>query len=245
MTSSVSGNEKGLVEGLVGCIRRNTCVPVPRVTSLDELNSQLKTKCDKYVQHHIRGKETDVHTMLIADKAALYDLPDHRFDPAKRTFSRVDRFSTIRFDTNNYSVPTIYCGKEMTIKALPEQVQIFSEGAIVAEHQRCFTHQQSIYKLEHYLPILERKGRAIFYANPVKDNVPAYFLDWLRRQELTPKQLTELLWRCQNEGCEAVMLGNAAPQSQPDPIIEDTILVQAVDLHLYDNLLCAKVGVTA
>lgn len=29
-----SGNEKGLVEGLVGYIRRNVCVPVPRVDSI-------------------------------------------------------------------------------------------------------------------------------------------------------------------------------------------------------------------
>lgn len=33
-----SGNEKGLVEGLVGYIRRNVCVPVPKVKSLEELN---------------------------------------------------------------------------------------------------------------------------------------------------------------------------------------------------------------
>ena len=39
-----SGNEKGLVEGLVGYIRRNTCVPVPRVNSMDELNAMLEAK---------------------------------------------------------------------------------------------------------------------------------------------------------------------------------------------------------
>ena len=37
-----SGNEKGLVEGLVGYIRRNVCVPVPRVDSMEELNVALE-----------------------------------------------------------------------------------------------------------------------------------------------------------------------------------------------------------
>lgn len=34
-----SGNEKGLVEGLVGYSRRNTCVPVPKVDSMEDLNA--------------------------------------------------------------------------------------------------------------------------------------------------------------------------------------------------------------
>ena len=36
-----SGNEKGLVENLVGYIRRNVCVPLPRVKNLEELNGKL------------------------------------------------------------------------------------------------------------------------------------------------------------------------------------------------------------
>lgn len=36
-----SGNEKGLVENLVGYVRRNAMVPMPRVESLDELNDLL------------------------------------------------------------------------------------------------------------------------------------------------------------------------------------------------------------
>jgi hypothetical protein len=35
------GNDKGKVEGLVGGIRRNLLVPVPRATSLDALNDAL------------------------------------------------------------------------------------------------------------------------------------------------------------------------------------------------------------
>ena len=38
-----SGNEKGLVENLVGYARKNFMVPVPRVKSIDELNNNLLT----------------------------------------------------------------------------------------------------------------------------------------------------------------------------------------------------------
>lgn len=36
-----SGNEKGLVENLVGFIRGNVCVPLPKVKDLEDLNGKL------------------------------------------------------------------------------------------------------------------------------------------------------------------------------------------------------------
>lgn len=232
-----SGNEKGLVEGLVGYIRRNTCVPVPHVSSMAELNERLLDKCVQYLNHHIRGKEAPVGKLLSAEKAALYPLPSYRFDPAKRAFARVDRFSTIRFDTNNYSVPIAYCGKELTVKALPETIQIFSNGAKIAEHSRCFGRGKNIYDLNHYLPLLAQKGRAIYCAKPVCDTVPASFLAWLKQQDLTPKQLTGYLERYLSEGCQAVM--HTLPPNQP---LHDMVQVQAVDLRIYDGLLAGKAG---
>lgn len=41
-----SGNEKGLVEGLVGYIRRNVCVPVPKAESVEDLNRMLQEMCE-------------------------------------------------------------------------------------------------------------------------------------------------------------------------------------------------------
>ena len=113
------GNEKGLVEGLVGYSRRNTCVPVPRVDSMEELNALFQEKCRKYLSHQIRGKEANVGFMLAQEKEYLYPLPKYPFDPCKRSTGRVDRFCTIRFDSNNYSVPCEMCGREVSVKASP------------------------------------------------------------------------------------------------------------------------------
>lgn len=63
-----SGNEKGLVEGLVGYIRRNVCVPVPRAETMEDLNRMLQEKCRKYLSHQIRGKEANVGAMLAQEK---------------------------------------------------------------------------------------------------------------------------------------------------------------------------------
>lgn len=235
-----SGNEKGLVEGLVGYIRRNVCVPVPKVKSLEELNRMLQEKCLSYLSHQIRGKEATVGEMLTREREKLYPLPGYPFDACKRVTGRVDRFCTVRFDTNNYSVPAAYCGREVAVKAGPETVSIYFEGQCIAQHHRCLDRQQNIYKLEHYLHLLEKKGRAIFYARPVQEALPAYFLNWLQKQALSPKELVEILSRCREEDCKSIMT-EASCHGAPVQI-EDTVVVQAVDLHAYDAFLCGKAG---
>lgn len=235
-----SGNEKGLVEGLVGYIRRNVCVPIPKAGDMAGLNQRLREKCEKYLQHQIRGKSAPVGKMLDTERCALQPLPGYVFDPAKRTTGRVDRFCTVRFDTNNYSVPCAYCGKEVAVKAGPETVDIFYNGQEIASHRRCFGRKQNAYDLKHYLPLLEKKGRAIFYAKPVQDNLPSYFLDWLAAQKLSPKELTELLYLCLEKGCDTVMMESSSHTAPAQ--IEDTVFVRAVDLQAYDTFLDRKAG---
>lgn len=238
-----SGNEKGLVENLVGLCRRNFCVPVPRAESMDALNVMLVKGCERYLGHHIRGKEADVSTMFNLDREALYPLPAYRLDTAKRAETKVSAFSTVRCDTNSYSVPVQFCGKTVSIKALPERIEIFSEGQTIAVHQRCFGRQQSVYQLEHYLPLLERKSRAVFQARPVLDNVPVDFLNWLKRQDLSPKELVSLLKLSLEVGCDAVMNGFVTPV--PSPEINDVVRVDEVNLTAYDALCGAGKGVSA
>ena len=178
--------------------------------------------------------------MLAEEKAQLYPLPGYPFDPCKRTTGRVDRFCTIRFDTNNYSVSVSYCGREVSVKASPELVSIYYGGQCIAKHHRCHERKQYIYSLEHYLPILEKKGRAVFYAKPVQETLPEYFTQWLQRQNLSPKEIVEILYRCKDEEFETIMT-EAPCHTTPVPI-EDSVVVQAVDLQIYDAFLRGKAG---
>lgn len=233
-----AGNEKGLVEGLVGYIRRNVCVPIPRVTSISELNEQFLQKCRSYGNHRIRGKEGTVAQMLVEEQKHLIPLPGYRYDPAKRTHARVSNFCTIRYDSNDYSVPAKYCGREVTVKAGAEKITVFYEGNAIAEHIRCYERKKSIYELAHYLPILERKGRAIFFAKPVKENVSEEFLAWLKKQALEPKALCRCLRQYLDYGAEAVMSGDIS--SAETPVISDTVSVNNTDLSAYDRLSHAR-----
>lgn len=234
-----SGNEKGLVEGLVGYIRRNVCVPVPKVDDMAELNEKLLENCKRYLQHRIRSKPAPVGNLLAEERDYLYPLPAYAYDPSTESQSQVSRNSTVRFDNNNYSVPVDYCGKAVTVKAAPETVRILYCGKVIAEHSRCYEREKNIYSMEHYLPLLERKPRAIPYAKPVQDHVSEEFISWLSKQDLTPRQLVQLLHRCSEAGCEAVMSGIITKQETD---IKDPVIVQKVDLSPYDTLCSRKSG---
>lgn len=51
------GNDKGNVEGLVGDVRRNFLVPLPRVNSYAELNERLLAQCQQRRQRRLRGHQ--------------------------------------------------------------------------------------------------------------------------------------------------------------------------------------------
>ncbi len=229
-----SGNEKGLVENLVGYIRRNVCVPLPKVDDLDALNAKLLEQCTKYLAHHVDGKPANVGVMLEEDRQYLQKLPRYTIDTSKRFYPTVSRYGTVTVETNQYSVPCQYFGKATAVKAYPNHIEIWIGNVMVASHRRLYGRKQESLELTHYLPILAQKGRAIRYARPVQKSVPAEFLTWLDAQDLKAKQMVTLLEQCVEHGYAAVMSGNIT--CEPVPEVNDPVTVESVDLTPYDGL---------
>lgn len=232
-----SGNEKGLVENLVGYIRRNVCVPLPKVKNLEELNGKLLEKCVHYLEHKIESRPAPVGVMLEEDRQYLQTLPHYTPDVSKRAYPTVSRYSTVLFETNSYSVPCRYTGKNTTLKAYPNHIEVWIANTLVARHERLFGRKGESLDQQHYLPILAQKGRAIRYARPVQNAVSSEFLNWLEGQNLTAKETVELLGQCSEVGYAAVMCGKL-PNS-PNPVVDDPVKVPVVDLGAYDAL-CGK-----
>lgn len=104
----------------------------------------------------------------------------------------------------------------------------------MATHDRCMGRKQESLDLRHYLPILERKRRAIRYARLVLNAVPAEFLNWMEKQHLNSKQMVELLEQCLTDGYLAVM-----QRDLPNPdtsIAKNDVPVLSVDLSQYRTL---------
>lgn len=234
------GHEKGLVEGLVGWSRRNILVPVPKINNLEELNLLLEQRCLEYLKHNIKGKSASVGVMFENERLFLRALPGYEFETAKCSSVRVSSFATARFDTNDYSVPVSYCGCNVSVKGYAESIKIYCKGQMIASHERCFKRHTPTYKLEHYLPILELRKRAIFNAAPVRQNLPPEFLDWLKSHTADHKELMQLLWDCVEHGWENVWKNNIFTTENPS--VTDVVAVSTVNLSKYDVLARRRVG---
>ena len=223
------GHEKGLVEGLVGWARRNICVPIPRVSNIAELNQLLMERCRKYENTVIRSRNEKVAVLLAEERKHLRPLPGYRFETARCADARVTTFSTVRFRTNTYSVPVKYVGLSVSIKGYPETIEIYYRGELISTHDRLMGRNQTSYHLNDYMPLLEKRPRAVFDAAPVKQNVPPEVLEQLRLQKPHGDHVLAVLRHYADR-----QLMEAAP------VIRDVVTVRPVDLRQYDALSIGK-----
>lgn len=174
-----SGNEKSLVENLVGYSRRNFLVPVPRVADIEELNRKLWNDCLNYRRNHkVESRQHPVSILYQEEVKMLNTIARYRYDTSKTAIAKVDDFSTVRYEKNNYSVPTRYLRKNVTVKGYANSICILHEGAVIATYSRQYTSGNTQYRLEHYIDLLERKPRSVSNARPVKETLTKEILDW-------------------------------------------------------------------
>lgn len=200
------GNEKGLVENLVGYSRRNFLVPVPRFERIDELNHKLWEDCLNYRgSHKVEKRGHPVSVMYQEELRNLNVVPLYRYDTSKTAVAKVDDFSTVRYEKNNYSVPTKYLRKDVTVKGYANSICILSNGSVIATYPRYYGSGNTQYRLEHYLDLLERKSRSVFNAKPVRDNVTKDLMDWGSQLPGGNKEMVKLLRLCVDYGEERIL----------------------------------------
>ena len=118
------GNDKGKVEGLVGYVRRNFLVPIPTFASFAELNVHLEQRCLERLDYRVRGHAESIGERLVHDLAALQPRPATPFDACDRRPGRVSSLSLVRYDRNDYSVPTVYGHRPVLVRGYVDEVVI-------------------------------------------------------------------------------------------------------------------------
>jgi transposase len=178
------GNEKGHVEGIVGYGRRNFLVPVPSFETWADANAYLEQRCRDDLDRRVRGKTQTKAELLEVDRAALLALPQAVFEARRVVKTRANSLSLVRFDANDYSVPTAFAHHEVTAIGGIEQVRIACGDQLVATHPRCWEKERITFDPHHYLALLERKPGAFDFARPLEDwDLPDCFALLRRRLE--------------------------------------------------------------
>src|SRR4051794_11414188 len=140
------GNDKGKVEGLVGYARRNYLVPLPEVPSFAALNAYLEQRCLARLDDRLRGHTQSIGERLERDLDALQPLPASPYDPCDRRPARVSSLSLVRYDRNDYSVPTAYGHRPVLVRGYVGEVVIACGAEIIARHPRSYEREDFIFE---------------------------------------------------------------------------------------------------
>ena len=183
-------NEKGHVECLVDFGRANFLVPVPKVSSLGELNEMLDERCRTDLQRQLWGKSGTKEVVLTEERTAFLPLPAQECEARRITQADASSLSLVQFDTNRYSVPVKYAHRRITVVATVDDVKLVFENQLIARHRRHWGRKEYFYDPIHYLALLESKPGAFDYARPLADwQLPECLNVLRRRMERTPDGL--------------------------------------------------------
>jgi transposase len=171
-----SGNEKPFVENRVYDLQRRFATPVPRVADLAELNAYLRACCLKECERIVAGQTETIGARFEHDRSAASPLPVHRFDSCIHQAACADKYQTVRFDGNRYSVPRPCAFRAVTVKGYVDRIEVVAEGAVVARHPRCYQRDQQVLDPLHYLATLGRRPAALDHSRVYRDwRLPAEF----------------------------------------------------------------------
>ena len=260
-----SGWEKGSVENLCGLCRGLAFTPMPYAGSLRELQDHVLAECSNYIKFHkVKDRPRPIREMYEEERPALRALPGKRIEPGAPVEALVSHDLTFRYETTKYSLPAEYAGKTVTVRARAYTIEAWFGGNIIFTHARPFAKGKHQYIPEHYLPLLEKRPRAMRNAAPLKYGVLPPQLEEFRRRcpgKDKLEQLANVLMlgrnveagellcavECANKTgrptysavCRFIEL-NVESARFIDTPITDTITIEHAGLSQYDALLSAK-----
>lgn len=174
--------EKGHVENAVEYIRNNFLVPMPEFADFRSFNEHLEQKCREAFSNTSARQDKTVGELFAEEVSSLLPLPDTSFEARRVEIHRANSLSMIRFDRNEYSVPSEHAHKEFTVVASIDTVRFLVGGDIVASHERDWGKNGTHYNPIHYLAIAAERPNGLDFGAPFADwQLPKEF-DVLRRR---------------------------------------------------------------
>lgn len=224
------GNEKGIIEGLARYIKAHAFTPVPDFPTIEALNEWLAARC-RTLNARPRGKQKiSFQKRFEEERARLLPLSKHTFDCCSRKEAKVNHYSLIAFDRNQYSVPVTYPGRILTVKGYIGEVRIYDKQTLVAVHPRCYESGKQLFILEHYFKLLERKPRAVGQAKPVRQAaLPASFAAYHRQAQRHDPDHADKLF------VTVLLLLKQYPSGVLDAALEKALAQNLVSIELIQN----------
>lgn len=253
------GHEKGHVERSVEYIRRKAFAYRSEFTSLDQASTYLEQ-----VVTRLNGTTGSRHkktpkALFSEEQAALWKVPAP-FSCYDTEQLRADKYATVSFGGNRYSVPDHLVGAFVEVKIYSHQLKIYYQDQLIANHQRSYGHHSWTISLDHYLDTLAKKPGALphsealaqcsahlrqlyvrYYADHPREFIA--LIQYCQQHQISPARLHEaeqaLLKVCPtaiNTEKLIALLGNTPCNHRADAVVpdneQDTRIQQASLAHL-------------
>ncbi len=200
------GNEKGHVERSVEYVRRKAFAVKSRFESIDQAQLWLLTVLNKLnaTKQKLSGKTAN--QLFSEEKKVMLPTPS-KLVCAEQIQLRVDKYATVSYKTNRYSVPDYLVGQFIDVGILSNQMRVYHDNKIIATHNRSYKNHQWIITIEHYLDTFKQKPGAlpgsvalarssylrILYNEYFNDEPRAFIelLDYCHKNKITNEKLEE------------------------------------------------------
>ena len=206
-----SGWEKGVVEKNVQDSRRRIWLDAQtrQFGSFAELNAWLGERCRSLWEEirHPEYKQFSVAEMPEQERGELMPMPTP-FDGYVERSAKVSSTCLVAVARNRYSVPCELAGQRVSTRLYPNRVEIASDEAIVASHERLANRGHICYDWQHYIALVQRKPGALRNGAPFAD-MPAplqRLRQGLMRHDGGDKIMAQVLNCVSSHGLEAVLV---------------------------------------
>lgn len=154
------GNEKGHVERSVEYIRRKAFGVKNHFSSFGQAEEWLTTTINNLNTTRQRLTGKTAIELFKEEKDVLYPAPKQMIC-YELIQLRVDKYATISYRTNRYSVPDHLVGNFVDARIMSHKIEIYHNQHRVAMHDRSYQKHQWIINIEHFLDTFKKKPGAL------------------------------------------------------------------------------------
>lgn len=143
---------------------------------MDELNAHLRACYQRDLQRTTSGQSETIAARFAQEKPLTVPLPARGFDAAVCEPRKADKYQTVAWDTNRYSVPRRFAFQTVTVKAYVDRIEIVCADQVIARHERCYQSGEQVLDPLHYLATLSRKPACLDHSDVYRNwKLPAEF----------------------------------------------------------------------
>lgn len=123
-----AGYEKGNVENKVGTSRRNWFVPIPVMTSWEQMNQLMHQKAEEAMDYEHYKHKQSVRSLWEEEQTKLLQLPRDPFEVVHLETARLDKYGNLHRDNERLSVPDGGANQPVSLKVYWDRLEVM-DGA--------------------------------------------------------------------------------------------------------------------